>query len=60
MKNALKLTVLAAALAAGAFVTMPASFAQPQETGNATERRAITAFSAIELAGPYHVVIDAQ
>ena len=62
MKTALKLTVLAAALAAGAYVTMPASFAQPQETGNAvaTERRAVTAFSAIELAGPYHVVIDAQ
>jgi hypothetical protein len=62
MKTALKLTVLAAALAAGAIASMPASFAQPQEAagGVATEQRAVTAFSAIELAGPYHVVIDAQ
>ena len=62
MKTALKLTVLAAALAAGAIATTPASFAQPQDAGAAvaTERRAVTAFSAIELAGPYHVVIDAQ
>lgn len=62
MKNALQLTVLAAALAAGAIATMPASIAQPQETNGAiaTEQRPVTAFSAIELAGPYHVVIDAQ
>ncbi|WP_075795147.1 GIN domain-containing protein [Massilia putida] len=62
MKNALKPTALAAALAAGAIATTPASFAQPQDagTGVATEQRAVTAFSAIELAGPYHVVIDAQ
>jgi hypothetical protein len=60
MNNALKLTVLAAALAAGAIATAPASFAQPQDAGAATEQRAVTAFSAIELAGPYHVVIDAQ
>jgi hypothetical protein len=62
MKNVLKLTALAAALAAGAIATTPASFAQPQDagTGVATEQRAVTAFSAIELAGPYHVVIDAQ
>jgi hypothetical protein len=62
MKNALKLTALAAALAAGAIATTPASFAQPQDagTGVATEQRAVTPFSAIELAGPYHVVIDAQ
>jgi hypothetical protein len=62
MKNALQLTVLAAALAAGALATTPASFARPQDPGNAvaTEQRAVAAFSAIELAGPYHVVIDAQ
>jgi hypothetical protein len=62
MKNALKLTALAAALAAGAIAASPASFAQPQDAGSgvATEQRAVTAFSAIELAGPYHVVIDAQ
>jgi hypothetical protein len=63
MKNALPLTVLAAALAAGAFATMPASSAQPQDAGSnavATEQRPVTAFGAIELAGPYRVVIDAQ
>jgi len=62
MKTALKLTVLAAALAAGAIATMPVSVAQPQDAGtaSATEQRPVAAFSAIELAGPYHVVIDAQ
>jgi hypothetical protein len=62
MKAALKLTALAAALAAGVIATMPVSVAQPQDAGTAvaTEQRPVTAFSAIELAGPYHVVIDAQ
>ena len=62
MKTALKLTAIAAALAAGAIATMPVSVAQPQDTGTAvaTEQRPVAAFSAIELAGPYHVVIDAQ
>ena len=62
MKTAFKLTVLAAALAAGAIATVPVSVAQPQDAGtaSATEQRPVAAFSAIELAGPYHVVIDAQ
>jgi hypothetical protein len=62
MNDTRKLTVLAAALAAGAIATMSASSARPQDTpaGAATEQRPVTAFSAIELAGPYHVVIDAQ
>ena len=62
MKTALKLTLLAAVLSAGAIATMPVSVAQPQDTGTAgaTEQRPVAAFSAIELAGPYHVVIDAQ
>jgi len=62
MKTDLKLTVLAAALAAGAIATMPVSVAQPQDAGtaSATEQRPVAPFSAIELIGPYHVVIDAQ
>ncbi|MFL6633953.1 MAG: GIN domain-containing protein [Massilia sp.] len=62
MKTALKLTILAAALAAGAIVTTPASYARPQDaaSGVTTEQRTVAVFSAIELAGPYHVVIDAQ
>lgn len=62
MNDTRKLTVLAAALAAGAIATMSASSAQRQDApaGAATEQRPVTAFSAIELAGPYHVVIDAQ
>jgi hypothetical protein len=62
MKTAIKLTALAAALACGV-IASHASFAQPQQQAAGsvvTEQRQVGAFSAIELAGPYHVVIDAQ
>jgi hypothetical protein len=64
MKTAIKLTAIAAALACGA-IASHASFAQApaqqtQGAGIVTEQRQVGAFSAIELAGPYRVVIDAQ
>jgi hypothetical protein len=62
MKTAIKLTALAAALACGV-IASHASFAQPQQQAAGsvvTEQRQVGAFSAIELAGPYHVVIDAR
>jgi hypothetical protein len=63
MKTAIKLTAIAAALAC-ATIASHASFAQPQPQAQAagivTEQRQVGAFSAIELAGPYHVVIDAH
>lgn len=56
-----KLTALAAALACG-LIAAQAGIAQPQPQagGAVTEGRAVGAFSAIELSGPWHVVIDAQ
>jgi hypothetical protein len=62
MKTAHQLTIVAA-LVAGAIATQP-SFAQPQAQdaarAQATEQRQLAPFSAIELAGPYRVIVDAQ
>jgi hypothetical protein len=65
MKTAIKLTALAAALACGVAVTQAGQAQaqpqpQPQSSAVVTEQRPVGAFSAIELAGPWHVVIDAQ
>ncbi|HEX8788577.1 MAG TPA: DUF2807 domain-containing protein, partial [Telluria sp.] len=62
MKTAIKLTAIAAALACGLIVTQ-AGIAQPQmpaQNGAVTEQRPVGAFSAIELHGPYRVLIEAQ
>jgi hypothetical protein len=61
MKTAIKLTALAAVLACGVIVSH-AGNAQPQGQDGAvlTEQRPVGAFSAIELAGPWRVVIEAQ
>jgi len=63
MKTAIKLTALAAALACGVVVAQAGHAQQPPQPQTAavvTEQRPVGAFSAIELAGPYRVVIDAQ
>jgi hypothetical protein len=67
MKTAPKRTAIAAAVALFALcatIGSHVSFAQPQAQAQAagivTEQRQVGAFSAIELSGPYHVVIDAQ
>jgi hypothetical protein len=63
MKPALKATALAvAALACGAIAT-EASQAQPAPSARSavvTEQRPVGAFNAIEVAGPWRVVIQAQ
>lgn len=66
MKTALQLTALAALAAATIATQSP--FAQAREPAGeqaqardaVTEPRPLAPFSAIELAGPYHVIIDAQ
>lgn len=59
MKTLLKLTVIAAALALT--LDINAIHAAPQDAARGvTETRAVGAFSAIELDGPYHVVIQAH
>jgi hypothetical protein len=67
MKTAPKRSAIAAAVALFALcatIGSHVSFAQPQAQAQAagivTEQRQVGAFSAIELSGPYHVVIDAQ
>lgn len=56
-----KITTFAAALACGLVATR-AGMAQPQPQagGAVTETRPVGAFSAVELSGPWHVVIDVQ
>lgn len=66
MKTTLQLTALAALVLAAtatqmAFATAGAPESSPASTrGMATDQRQLAPFSAIELTGPYHVIIDAQ
>ena len=59
MKTAIKHTVLATAVAAG-FIATQASQAEPARADTATLQRSVGAFSAIELSGPYDVVVRQQ
>ncbi|HZV67196.1 MAG TPA: DUF2807 domain-containing protein, partial [Telluria sp.] len=59
MTSLLKYSALAALLAAGVAATYP-SHADPARSELVTEQRQVGAFKAIELAGPYHVVIHAE
>jgi hypothetical protein len=59
MKNVLKHTAVAAAVAAG-IIASQASHAQPSRADIVTQQRQVTAFSAIELGGPYRVIVHAQ
>jgi hypothetical protein len=57
MHPALQQTTLAIALAAGLLTT---SAIQAAPADHVSEQRPIGAFRAIELSGPYHVMIKAQ
>jgi hypothetical protein len=59
MKTALKHTAFAAAIAAG-IIASQVSHAQPQRAEVVTQQRQVAAFSAIELGGPYRVIVHAQ
>jgi len=59
MKTILKHTALAATLAAG-FIAIQTGHAEPAANETTTQQRTVGAFSALELAGPYRVLVRAQ
>lgn len=59
MKTVLKPALLAAAIAAGLLATQ-ASHAEAPRAAAVTQQRNLAAFSAIELSGPFDVVVRAQ